>query len=74
MTKDTSVPGLSGNTDGILFYKKTTMKKRIAIVETMTSMSQKLYILATFFGVGAIAIAYTIPRRKRPRFQKGERY
>lgn len=50
------------------------MKKRIAIVETLTSMSQKCYILATFFGVGAIAIAYTIPRRKRPRFQKGGRY
>lgn len=51
-----------------------TMKKRIAIAETMTSMSQKLYILATFFGVGAIIVAYTIPRRKRPRFQKGGRY
>lgn len=50
------------------------MKKRIAIAETMTSMSQKLYILATFFGVGAIIVAYTIPRRKKPRFQKGGRY
>ena len=50
------------------------MKKRIAITETLTSMSQKGYIISPFLGVAAIIVAYTIPRRKKPRFQKGGRY